>query len=76
MYISELKVENFRLFGEGENAVLPRLRPGLTASIGEDGSGKTVIVIDNGIFHGIDTYDYRKPRARIGFFGLFAIEWE
>jgi len=44
MYISELKVENFRLFGEGENAALLRLRPGLTAIVGENDSGKTVIV--------------------------------
>lgn len=44
MYISELKVENFRLFGEGENAVLLRFRPGLTAIVGENDSGKTSIV--------------------------------
>ena len=44
MYISELKVENFRLFGEGENAALLSLRPGLTAIVGENDSGKTVIV--------------------------------
>jgi putative ATP-dependent endonuclease of OLD family len=44
MYISELKVENFRLFGEDENAALLRLRPGLTAIVGENASGKTVIV--------------------------------
>lgn len=44
MYISELKVENFRLFGEGENAALLTLRPGLTAIVGENDSGKTVIV--------------------------------
>lgn len=44
MYISELKIENFRLFGEGENAALLRLRPGLTAIVGENDSGKTVIV--------------------------------
>lgn len=44
MYISELKIENFRLFGEGESAALLRLRPGLTAIVGENDSGKTVIV--------------------------------
>lgn len=44
MYISEPKVENFHLFGEGENAALLRLRPGLTAIVGENDSGKTVIV--------------------------------
>lgn len=44
MYISELKIENFRLFGEGENAALLRLRPGLTAIVGENDSGKTAFV--------------------------------
>ena len=44
MYIAELKVENFRLFGEGENAALLKLRPGLTAIVGENDSGKTAIV--------------------------------
>ena len=44
MHISKLKVENFRLFGEGENAALLNLRPGLTAIVGENDSGKTVIV--------------------------------
>ena len=44
MYISELRVENFRLFGEGEHAALLKLRPGLTAIVGENDSGKTVIV--------------------------------
>jgi chromosome segregation ATPase len=41
MYISELKVEKFHLFGEGENAALLRLRPGLTAIVGENDSGKS-----------------------------------
>ena len=44
MYISELKIENFRLFGENENAALLKLRPGLTAIIGENDSGKTAVV--------------------------------
>ena len=44
MYISELRIENFRLFGEGEDAALLRLRPGLTAIVGENDSGKTAIV--------------------------------
>jgi putative ATP-dependent endonuclease of OLD family len=44
MYIAELKVENFRVFGEGENAAVVRLRPGLTAIVGENDSGKTAIV--------------------------------
>ena len=41
MYISELKIENFRLFGESENAALLTLRPGLTAIVGENDSMET-----------------------------------
>ncbi len=44
MYIAELKVENFRPFGEGTDAALVKLRPGLTALVGENDSGKTAIV--------------------------------
>ena len=44
MYIAELKIENFRLFGEEADAALLELRPGLTAIVGENDSGKTAIV--------------------------------
>lgn len=44
MYIAELKVENFRIFGEGDAAARLQLRPGLTALVGENDSGKTAIV--------------------------------
>lgn len=44
MYIAELKVENFRLFGERENAACLQLRPSLIAIVGENDSGKTAIV--------------------------------
>lgn len=44
MYIGELKIENFRLFGEGASAALISLRSGLTALVGENDSGKTAVV--------------------------------
>lgn len=44
MYIAELRIENFRLFGEGVNAAVVKLKPGLTALVGENDSGKTAIV--------------------------------
>ena len=44
MYIAELKVENFRLFGEGDSTACLKLRHGLTAIVGENDSGKTAIV--------------------------------
>ena len=35
MYIAELRVENFRLFGEGPAAAALQFRPGLTALVGD-----------------------------------------
>ena len=44
MYIAELKIENFRMFGEDEHAAVFHLQPGLTALVGENDSGKTAII--------------------------------
>lgn len=44
MYISEIKIENFRLFGTGQNAFTLSLNPGLTAFVGENDSGKTAVI--------------------------------
>lgn len=44
MYLSELKVENYRMFGSGEKALTIPFRPGLTALIGENDSGKTTVI--------------------------------
>jgi len=44
MYISELRIENFRMFGEAEQALVMPLRPGLTAIVGENDSGKTAVI--------------------------------
>lgn len=44
MFISEIKIENFRLFGAGEKAFTLRLRPGLTALVGENDAGKTAVI--------------------------------
>ena len=44
MYISELRIENFRMFGEGEHALVVPLRPGLTAIVGENDAGKTAVI--------------------------------
>jgi putative ATP-dependent endonuclease of OLD family len=44
MYISELRIENFRMFGEGVGAFVLPLRPGLTALVGENDIGKTAVV--------------------------------
>ena len=44
MYISEIRIENFRCFGEGEDRFVLPLRPGLTALVGENDAGKTAVI--------------------------------
>ncbi|WNJ87963.1 ATP-dependent nuclease [Bosea sp. 685] len=44
MHIAELKIENFRAFGEGESALTLPLSAGLTAIVGENDAGKTAII--------------------------------
>jgi putative ATP-dependent endonuclease of the OLD family len=44
MFLAELRIENFRMFGQGEEALVARLRPGLTALVGENDTGKTTLV--------------------------------
>ena len=44
MFLAELRIENFRMFGEGEQALVIPLRPGLTAIVGENDAGKTTVI--------------------------------
>lgn len=44
MFLAELLVENFRVFGEGQNALMLSLNPGLTALVGENDTGKTAVM--------------------------------
>ena len=44
MYISEIQIENFRLFDSAENAFVLSLNPGLTALVGENDAGKTAVI--------------------------------
>lgn len=44
MYIAELLIENFRIFGEKELALVLPLKPGLTALVGENDTGKTAVI--------------------------------
>lgn len=44
MFLSELRIENFRMYGEKEKALVLPLRPGLTALVGENDAGKTTII--------------------------------
>jgi hypothetical protein len=44
MFLAELRIENFRIFGEGKDALLLPFKPGLTALVGENDTGKTAIM--------------------------------
>jgi len=44
MFLSELTIKNFRMFGKGENELRLQLKPGLTALVGENDSGKSAII--------------------------------
>lgn len=44
MFLSELRIENFRIFGEGEQALVLPLQTGLTALVGENDAGKTAVI--------------------------------
>lgn len=44
MFLAELRIENFRMFGENERALVIPLRPGLTALVSENDAGKTTII--------------------------------
>lgn len=44
MYLSKITIENFRCFGEATNRLELPLRPGLTALVGENDTGKTAVI--------------------------------
>lgn len=44
MFLVELRIENFRMFGEGAHAFALSLKAGLTALVGENDTGKTAII--------------------------------
>ena len=44
MHISRLKIENFRLFGEGERGLDLALKKGITSLVGENDSGKSAVI--------------------------------
>ena len=44
MYLSELKLRNFRQFGEGATEFQINFRPGVTALVGRNDSGKSAVI--------------------------------
>jgi len=70
VYLSELYIENFRIFGECERALVLPLRPGLTALVGENDTGKTAVIdalrfalgTRDQEFFRIDEADFHQPQ--------------
>lgn len=69
MYIAEIRIENFRLFGAGDHAFVLPLTPGLTALVGQNDAGKTAVIDalrlvlgtrDQDILR-VDTMDFHQP---------------
>ena len=44
VHISDIGIENFRLFGAGKEAFQLSLKPGLTALVGENDAGKSAVI--------------------------------
>ena len=44
MFLAELRIENFRMFGESTQALVLPFHPGLTALVGENDAGKTAVI--------------------------------
>jgi putative ATP-dependent endonuclease of OLD family len=71
MFISELRIENFRMFGEGGGGFVLPLRPGLTAIVGENDNGKTAVIdalrlvlgTRDQEFFRIDEFDFHQPNG-------------
>jgi putative ATP-dependent endonuclease of OLD family len=69
VFLSELQIENFRVFGDHEQAFVLPLRPGLTALVGENDTGKTAVIdalrlalgTRDQEFFRIDEADFHQP---------------
>lgn len=44
MFLAELRIENFRMYGEGNQSLVLPFRPGLTALVGENDTGKSAVI--------------------------------
>ena len=60
MYISSITIENFRIFGQGSEALVLPMRCGLIALVGENDSGKTAII--DALRHALGTTDQEWHR--------------
>lgn len=68
MYISKIRIDNFRPFGTGNEAFELSLSPGLTALVGENDAGKTAIV--DAFRLALGTRDQESMRLEVSDFHL------
>jgi putative ATP-dependent endonuclease of OLD family len=76
MYLSELRIENFRIFGEGDRALYMPLRPGLNVLSGRNDSGKSAIIDAMRLALGTTSQDFfRIEDADFHYSGTFATQF-
>lgn len=63
MYLSALKIENFRQFGHGDHALNIQFNEGVTALVGENDAGKTAVI--DAIRYVLQTRDAEYLRLQI-----------
>lgn len=63
MYLSALKIENFRQFGQGGHALNIQFNEGVTALVGENDAGKTAVI--DAIRYVLQTRDAEYLRLQI-----------
>jgi len=60
MHLAEIRIENFRLFGAGDCALVLPLQAGLNVLVGENDSGKTAIVDTIRFALGTTSQDFQR----------------
>ncbi len=70
MYLSELKIKNFRQFGAGEPVFSVQFHEGVTALVGENDAGKTAVI--DAIRHVLLTRDMEFMRLQVEDFHIQA----
>lgn len=71
MYLSALKIENFRQFGHGDHALNIQFNEGVTALVGENDAGKTAVI--DAIRYVLQTRDAEYLRLQIEDFHIASV---
>lgn len=76
MYLSELRIENFRIFGEGDAALCMPLHSGLNVLAGQNDSGKSAIIDAIRLALGTTSQDFfRIEDSDFHFSGTYATKF-